>query len=162
MRLQGVECFPRCSVTDGHFLFYQFHSQFTLLSKHQTHLWPAGAGWTFWSIIFPSPQPHQLLPAPHQPHQLVASHHPDPLLLGVHHPDLHHDLHLGPHHLPHHPGHLLKEYIPYQYDISKMPECAFGNKQYYNISFCLQDDYYPVWVLSDQISHHFQYNEGND
>ena len=86
-----------------------------------------------------SSQPHQLLPGPHQPHQLVASHHPDPVVLGVHP-----DLHLGPHHLPHHPLHHLKEYIPYQYDISKIPECAFANKQYYNITFCLQDDYYPV------------------
>ena len=61
------------------------------------------------------------------------------MVLGVHP-----DLHLGPHHLPHHPLHHLKEYIPYQYDISKIPECAFANKQYYNITFCLQDDYYPV------------------
>ena len=40
--------------------------------------------------------------------------------------------------------HHLKEYIPYQYDISQIPDCAYANKQYYNITFCLQDDYYPV------------------
>ena len=39
---------------------------------------------------------------------------------------------------------LLQEYIPYQYDATKIPECALTNQLYYNTTFCLQDDYYPV------------------
>ena len=35
-------------------------------------------------------------------------------------------------------------YSPYKYDMSKVPECAYTNKHYYNLTFCLQDDYYPV------------------
>ena len=42
---------------------------------------------------------------------------------------------------------MLQEYIPYQYDATKIPECALTNQLYYNTTFCLQDDYYPVWVL---------------
>jgi hypothetical protein len=38
----------------------------------------------------------------------------------------------------------VQEYHPYQYDISKIPECAYTAQQYYNLTFCLQDDYYPV------------------
>ena len=49
---------------------------------------------------------------------------------------------------------MLQEYIPYQYDATKIPECALTNQLYYNTTFCLQDDYYPVSVLyySDQSS----------
>ena len=32
----------------------------------------------------------------------------------------------------------------YEYDVAKIPECAYTNKHYYNLTFCLQDDYYPV------------------
>ena len=32
----------------------------------------------------------------------------------------------------------------YVYDVMKIPECAYTNKHYYNLTFCLQDDYYPV------------------
>ncbi len=35
-------------------------------------------------------------------------------------------------------------YSPYKYDMSKIPECAYTNKHYYNLTFCLQDDYYPM------------------
>ena len=35
-------------------------------------------------------------------------------------------------------------YKPYRYDKSKIPECAYTNKHYYNLTFCLQDDYYPT------------------
>lgn len=31
-----------------------------------------------------------------------------------------------------------------QYDLGKIPECAYTNKHYYNLTFCLQDDYYPT------------------
>ena len=36
----------------------------------------------------------------------------------------------APHHLKH--------------DLAKIPECAYTNKHYYNLTFCLQDDYYPT------------------
>merc|ERR1719208_409329 len=39
--------------------------------------------------------------------------------------------------------------------IHKIPDCAFSNKQYYNITFCLQDDYYPV----DTIKHELERNK---
>ena len=42
---------------------------------------------------------------------------------------------------------MLQEYIPYQYDATKIPECALTNQLYYNTTFCLQDDYYPVSVF---------------
>ena len=42
---------------------------------------------------------------------------------------------------------MLQEYIPYQYDATKIPECALTNQLYYNTTFCLQDDYYPVSVI---------------
>ena len=59
------------------------------------------------------------------------------------------------HHLPRHLPHDLEEYIPYQYDITKIPDCAYSNKQFYNISFCLQDEYYPV----DTIKHELERNK---
>jgi hypothetical protein len=34
----------------------------------------------------------------------------------------------------------VQEYCPYQYDISRLPECAYANRHYYKITFCLQDD----------------------
>ena len=33
---------------------------------------------------------------------------------------------------------------PHKYDLAKIPECAYANKHYYNLTFCLQDDYYPT------------------
>lgn len=39
----------------------------------------------------------------------------------------------------HHHGHKY-----YEYDVAQIPECAYTNKHYYNLTFCLQDDYYPV------------------
>ena len=41
-------------------------------------------------------------------------------------------------------GHHLTDY--YIYDVAKIPECAYTNKHYYNLTFCLQDDYYPTYV----------------
>ena len=38
--------------------------------------------------------------------------------------------------------HNGKEY--YVYDVAKIPDCAYTNKHYYNLTFCLQDDYYPT------------------
>ena len=32
----------------------------------------------------------------------------------------------------------------YHYDTRQIPECAYTNKHYYNLTFCLQDDYYPM------------------
>ena len=72
---------------------------------------------------------------------------------GEYHPDPHQPGHGAVHALhvaePYHPEpilthHHLKEYYPYHYDISKIPECAYANKHLYNLTFCLQDDYYPV------------------
>jgi len=40
--------------------------------------------------------------------------------------------------------HLGSGYQPYRYDIGIVPECAYTNKHYYNLTFCLQDDYYPT------------------
>ena len=40
--------------------------------------------------------------------------------------------------------HHLKEYKPYHYDISKTPEFAYINKRYCNLTFCLQDEQYPL------------------
>lgn len=31
-----------------------------------------------------------------------------------------------------------------KHDLAKIPECAYTNKHYYNLTFCLQDDYYPT------------------
>jgi len=92
-------------------------------------------------------------PVVHGSHpSILETHHiPDQLLLALH-PDAALQHHLGPHHaLPHH----LQQYVPYQYDISKIPECAYSNKHYYNITFCLQDDYYPV----DTIKHELERNK---
>ena len=50
-----------------------------------------------------------------------------------------------PHYKPpliHHPDKNHHEY--YVYDMAKIPECAYTNKHYYNLTFCLQDDYYPM------------------
>ena len=66
------------------------------------------------------------------PYPYIAAHHP---------PEPHSPY--APAYNPH-PVHGLKVYKPYQYDISKIPECAYANKHYYNLTFCLQDDYYPV------------------
>ena len=41
----------------------------------------------------------------------------------------------------HHSG---SGYQPYRYDIGIVPECAYTNKHYYNLTFCLQDDFYPT------------------
>jgi hypothetical protein len=41
----------------------------------------------------------------------------------------------------------VQEYHPYQYDISRLPECAYANKHYYNITFCLQEDYFLLTCL---------------
>ena len=41
-------------------------------------------------------------------------------------------------------SHLGSGYQPYRYDIGIVPECAYTNKHYYNLTFCLQDDYYPT------------------
>ncbi len=41
----------------------------------------------------------------------------------------------------------VQEYRTYQYDISWLPECAYANRHYYKITFCQQDDYYPVTCL---------------
>jgi len=32
----------------------------------------------------------------------------------------------------------------YKYDTTRVPECAETNQQYYNLTFCLQDQQYPV------------------
>ena len=40
--------------------------------------------------------------------------------------------------------HHLSEYKPYHYDTNNIPHCALVNKEYYNITFCLQDKQYPV------------------
>ena len=50
-------------------------------------------------------------------------------------------LHADKHHVK---GHHLTDY--YVYDVAKIPECAYTNKHYYNLTFCLQDDYYPTYV----------------
>ena len=51
-------------------------------------------------------------------------------------------------HLKHAPGHhpvAAKTHLDYySYDVSQIPECAYTNKHYYNLTFCLQDDYYPM------------------
>ena len=47
-------------------------------------------------------------------------------------------------HLGHQPALHHQGYQPYRYDIGIVPECAYTNKHYYNLTFCLQDDYYPT------------------
>ena len=42
-------------------------------------------------------------------------------------------------------------YTPYHYDISEVPECAYQNKHLYNLTFCLQDDYYPVETIQYEL-----------
>jgi len=42
------------------------------------------------------------------------------------------------------PLHHAAGYQPYRYDIGIVPECAYTNKHYYNLTFCLQDDFYPA------------------
>ena len=32
----------------------------------------------------------------------------------------------------------------YKYSVNKIPDCAVTNKHFYNISFCLEDPYYPM------------------
>jgi len=99
------------------------------------------------------PSPHHPVP-PHPVLGPVAPH-------GLAHPAV-------PHNSPHHPlvhavgppdpvltHHHLKPYHPYQYDINVIPECAITNKHFYNLTFCLQDDYYPV----DTIKHELERNK---
>ena len=42
------------------------------------------------------------------------------------------------------PGHHAGLHDYYVYDVGQIPECAYTNKHYYNLTFCLQDDYYPT------------------
>jgi len=42
-----------------------------------------------------------------------------------------------------------KEY--YVYDVAKIPDCAYTNKHYYNLTFCLQDDYYPTETILHEL-----------
>jgi len=105
------------------------------------------------------------------PHHGFGLHHPEPFHPG-HGPAAPHALahaavphgHPHPHAaLPHHPPHPepvlthhhLTPYHPYQYDITAIPECAITNKHFYNLTFCLQDDYYPV----DTIKHELERNK---
>merc|ERR1711953_154235 len=46
-------------------------------------------------------------------------------------------------------GHHLTDY--YIYDVAKIPECAYTNKHYYNLTFCLQDDYYPTETILQEL-----------
>jgi len=39
----------------------------------------------------------------------------------------------------------------YKYDVMKIPECAYTNKHYYNLTFCLQDDYYPIDTILHEL-----------
>jgi len=39
----------------------------------------------------------------------------------------------------------------YVYDVMKIPECAYTNKHYYNLTFCLQDDYYPIDTILHEL-----------
>jgi hypothetical protein len=52
---------------------------------------------------------------------------------------------------PHNPYSAPHGYTPYQYDMAKVPECAYANKQYYNLTFCLQDDYYPTETIQYEL-----------
>merc|ERR1711962_344195 len=128
------------------------------------------------------PVPHPAHPGPHPPSYTPSyspySPHPPPPPYGYHGevsvaPLADPRTDLGTHHFPHHgpeavhgptllhhpepilTHHHLKEYHPYQYDISKIPECAYTNQIYYNLTFCLQDDYYPV----DTIKHELERNK---
>ncbi|TRY80618.1 hypothetical protein TCAL_13247 [Tigriopus californicus] len=56
---------------------------------------------------------------------------------------------LAPHAAQHAQG--QHGYTPYQYDMSKIPECAYTNKHYYNLTFCLQDDYYPSETIQYEL-----------
>ena len=38
---------------------------------------------------------------------------------------------------------------PYHYDVQAIPECAHKNLYYYNLTFCLEDNQYPTYVLQD-------------
>lgn len=103
------------------------------------------------------PQPPHHVPQPHGP---VLHHVPQPIPhvpqpvhhlpkpVALHGPAVHHVEQVLTHH-------HLKEYHPYQYDISKIPECAYTNQHYYNLTFCLQDDFYPV----DTIKHELERNK---
>ena len=80
---------------------------------------------------------------PYSPYH-IEPHHPSPQYLGpeapyvpVHESDPYYIEPILTHH-------HLKEYKPYHYDISKTPDCAYINKRYYNLTFCLQDEKYPV------------------
>jgi hypothetical protein len=54
---------------------------------------------------------------------------------------------------------LCRKYCPYQYDISRLPECTYANRHYYNITFCLQDDYFPavLWNRNDFLRFRFRF-----
>jgi len=119
-------------------------------SPHHAAVLPHGAEFP----VHPAPAPH--VPAHHVAVAPLGPPHHGPV---VPHPTLaphpvidHHAPVIAPHHAPVH--HHLQEYHPYQYDISKIPECAYTNQHYYNLTFCLQDDYYPV----DTIKHELERN----
>jgi len=44
-----------------------------------------------------------------------------------------------------------KRFHPYKYSVHRVPECAVTNKHFYNISFCLEDPYYPVATIKYEL-----------
>nr|XP_040574366.1 LOW QUALITY PROTEIN: uncharacterized protein LOC121123311 [Lepeophtheirus salmonis] len=42
-------------------------------------------------------------------------------------------------------------YTSYKYDYYKVPDCAYSNNHYYNITFCLQDDHYPIGTIKYEL-----------
>ena len=95
----------------------------------------------FFSIFF---QPYNPYLNPYIAPHLVRHHAPHGLPHGRH-------LSSKPQYEPHEAHHAAvahahdaKHHDYYRYDVGQIPECAYTNKHYYNLTFCLQDDYYPV------------------